>query len=116
MNGILKFLMDIGKELIVENIVTKNLRDQSESVVQQTIDLESWKSDIVFGVENKHDQCCICLTPFTDANPFEAIPCGHKYHSSCLSRLKNEGTNHCAICRMNIRFKNLIDTNLHADS
>jgi Ring finger domain len=49
---------------------------------------------------NLNEECCICLD-INNIQPWSFLPCGHKFHSSCVSTwLHNHPT--CPICRCDI--------------
>ena len=50
-------------------------------------------------IDNQNNECCICLD--TDTQLWSVLPCGHKFHSSCISSwLRTKQS--CPICRYDI--------------
>lgn len=49
---------------------------------------------------NLNEECCICLD-INNIQSWSILPCGHKFHSSCVSTwLHNHQT--CPVCRCDI--------------
>ena len=44
------------------------------------------------------DPCSICLSRITNDNK-RVLHCGHEFHSGCIDRLKETGSNRCPLCR-----------------
>jgi len=51
-------------------------------------------------IDNQNEECSICLD-IDNIQTWIILPCGHKYHGSCVSTwLQTHKT--CPICRFNI--------------
>ena len=44
------------------------------------------------------DPCSICLNRITTVTK-RVLPCGHEFHTGCIDRLKETGSNQCPLCR-----------------
>jgi hypothetical protein len=48
------------------------------------------------------DECTVCLCPVARTRQSQALPCGHLFHKSCISRWTQVGTETCPTCRLDI--------------
>lgn len=55
---------------------------------------------IIDVINNQNEECCICLETEM-IQPWSMLPCGHKFHGSCVSTwLQMHQT--CPVCRLNV--------------
>ncbi len=55
---------------------------------------------IIAVINNQNEECCICLETGI-IQPWSMLPCGHKFHGSCVSTwLQMHQT--CPVCRLNV--------------
>lgn len=48
------------------------------------------------------DECAICLDDFTEGMRLRRLPCGHVFHSTCISRWLIERSAFCPLCKVDL--------------
>jgi TPR repeat protein len=51
-----------------------------------------------------HDSCAVCLDTMTLAASLELLPCGHRFHSACVEKIRSSTTlsQCCPLCRSSL--------------
>ena len=47
--------------------------------------------------------CSTCLGSFTSVSDISTIPCGHVFHTNCIEKWLESGSNSCSQCRKEFR-------------
>ena len=54
--------------------------------------------------QDADDTCTVCLAKYKAGNSVSILPCGHFFHSSCISRWFGQSLT-CVVCRQELYFK-----------
>ena len=52
--------------------------------------------------------CSTCLGSFTPISDVSSTPCGHVFHTECIEKWLNNGSNNCSQCRRNFQRREII--------
>ena len=52
--------------------------------------------------------CSTCLGSFTSISNISTTPCGHVFHTNCIEKWLQNGSNSCSQCRKNIDGRQII--------
>ena len=52
--------------------------------------------------------CSTCLGSFTSISDISTTPCGHVFHTDCIEKWMQNGSNSCSQCRKDLRQSQVI--------
>ena len=52
--------------------------------------------------------CSTCLASFTSISDISTTPCGHVFHTNCIEKWLENGSNKCSQCRKELRRSQII--------
>tara|TARA_B100001093_G_C26789881_1_gene998478 strand:- start:904 stop:1614 length:711 start_codon:yes stop_codon:yes gene_type:complete len=109
-------LNNLLEELIEPDFNKLTLRQLQRIASMNNIKISLKKSDLVLEIKElwkkkerlriinyETDECCICLDNIHNNN-YSILPCGHKFHFSCILYALNK-KQQCPICRIEITFE-----------
>ena len=98
-----------SKYFTLENMNNYSFKGFSRGAIRKNIFIYKVKKKHV--KLSKNETCVICLSSLDKINKIRRTPCGHMFHTKCISTwLKKKSS--CPYCRLNLLKKKEVDLNI----